>query len=89
MQTKTTADIYKEEFMPLCKCGSGAKAVKICTIPDCPGKAQLLYCVICDDENSLHKHQEFRIAKKVELLQADWSNMVFEKAQNCYDDFNK
>ena len=39
-QLKTTSEIYKDEYMPLCKCNRGTKAINICFIPDCPGYAQ-------------------------------------------------
>jgi hypothetical protein len=41
----TVAQIYKEEYMDLCACKKGAKAVYYCNVKDCPdNRTRPTYC---------------------------------------------
>ena len=88
---KTVNEVYKDEYMPLCACGSGIKAIFICFYPSCPGFSQPQYCINCEqDDDSKHQaHRTVMTSKKVANMDTDWSKIVFELGDLIYEDFNK
>ncbi len=84
----TVAQIYREEYMDLCACKKGAKAVYYCNVKDCPhNMSRPTYCSYCI-ENQMHKqHAPLRVAKEIGTIHREFSairtniNQLHAKAQ--------
>jgi hypothetical protein len=73
MEDNTVAQIYKEEYMDLCACKRGAKAVYYCTVKDCPdNRTRPTYCIHCS-ENQMHKHAPVRVAREIATIHKDFT----------------